>query len=261
MLRAISHWFRRRTARAAPRSAHPAMTGPVWCIIPAAGAGKRAGGAVPKQYRPLLGKPMLVRTMERLAAHPRIAGLVVPLADNDTHWPGYVMCGGKPVRTCSGGKERADSVLNALRVLRGTVSDEAFVLVHDAARPCVPLADVERLLRLGLAHDVGALLAAPIRDTVKRANADAEVVETVPRDGLWRALTPQLFRLGELADALATALADASTAKYVTDEASALEFLGRRPLLVEGSEDNIKVTAAEDFARVEKIMLGQGERP
>lgn len=261
MLRRLLGLFRTRPERVPDRNAPDPMTTAVWCIVPAAGAGRRVGGPVAKQYRSLLGKPMLLRTMERLAAHPRVAGLMVPLAPDDAQWPGLVMCAGKPVRTCSGGRERADSVLAGLRALRGKVEDDAFVLVHDAARPCVPLADVEKLLKLGLAHPVGGLLAVPVRDTVKRAAAGDEVAESVSRDGLWRALTPQVFRLGELADALSTALADPATAKYVTDEASALELLGRRPLLVEGSDDNLKVTTEADFRRAEQLMIAQGELP
>ena len=229
----------------------------LWCVVPAAGAGRRVGGSVPKQYRPLLGRPMLLRTMERLAAHPRIAGLVVALDANDRRWGGWVVCMGKPVKTCDGGRERADSVRAGLARLAAFERDDAWVLVHDAARPCVPPDDLERLVREGTRHPVGALLAAPVRDTVKRANDDASVRETVPRESLWRALTPQLFRLGELAAALDAAAAQQAA---LTDESSALERLGRAPLLVEGSDDNLKVTTADDFARAEAILHAQGVR-
>ena len=233
----------------------------VWCVVPAAGSGRRAGGGVPKQYRPLLGKPMLLRTMERLAQHPDVAGLVVALAERDRRWGGWVMCMGKPVRTCDGGRERADSVRAGLaRLAASGEPADAWVLVHDAARPCVPHADLDRLLREGTKHSVGALLAAPMRDTVKRADAAGAVAETVPRDALWRALTPQLFRLGELSRALDAALATPERAARLTDEASAFELQGKRPLLVEGSDDNLKVTSADDLVRAEAILLAQGER-
>ncbi len=236
------------------------MAKPIWCVVPAAGAGLRAGGAVPKQYRNVLGKPLILRTMERLAQHPRVAGLVVALAERDRRWGGYVMCMGKPVRTCNGGAVRADSVRAGLARLAQFERPDAWVLVHDAARPCLPHADLDRLLREGTKHAVGALLAARIRDTVKRADDGESVAETVPREKLWRALTPQLFRLGELASALDWARADPERAARVTDESSAFELLGKRPLLVEGSDDNLKVTTADDLVRAEAILITQGER-
>ena len=238
------------------RVTKPRRPNGVWCVVPAAGAGRRAGAGVPKQYRPLLGKPMLLRTMERLAQHPRIAGLVVVLDAHDRRWGGWVMCLGKPVRTCSGGRERADSVRAGLALVAELEPAEAWVLVHDAARPCVPHADIDRLLRDGMRHDVGALLAAPVRDTLKRAEPGGNVVGTIPRENLWRAMTPQLFRLGPLIEALDAAGRDAA----VTDESSAFELRGKKPLLVEGSEENLKLTAAGDFARAEAILLSQGER-
>lgn len=228
----------------------------VWCVVPAAGAGRRAGAGVPKQYRTLLGQPVLLRTMERLAQHPGIAGLVVVLDAHDRRWGGWATCHGKPVRTCSGGRERVDSVRAGLALVAEIEPAEAWVLVHDAARPCVPHADIDRLLRDGVRHDVGALLAAPVRDTLKRAGPDGNVSETIPRENLWRAMTPQMFRLGALIEALETAGRNAT----VTDESSAFELRGKKPLLVEGSEENLKITAAGDFARAEAILMSQGER-
>ncbi|HVF35132.1 MAG TPA: 2-C-methyl-D-erythritol 4-phosphate cytidylyltransferase [Candidatus Saccharimonadia bacterium] len=233
----------------------------IWCIVPAAGTGRRAGGGMPKQYRPLLGKPMLLRTMERLAQHPKIAGLIVVLDPYDRRWGGWVMCLGKPVRTCNGGRERVDSVRAGLALAAQFEPGDAWVLVHDAARPCVPHADIDRLLREGMRHGVGALLAARVHDTIKRAELSGNVAETVPRDNLWRALTPQLFRLGELTQALASVDADPALAGGITDESSAFEAAGRKPLLVEGSEDNLKVTSLADFARAEAVLRAQGERP
>ncbi len=220
---------------------------PLWCVVPAAGRGTRFGAAAPKQYAPLAGRPLLVCTLERLAASVHVAGFVVVLAADDRHWPGLVEVGGKPVRTATGADERSASVLAGLRALPDAVGADAFVLVHDAARPCVPLADVARLVERGAAAG-GALLAAPLRDTLKRAGADGRVVATEPRDARWRALTPQMFRRGELAAALEAAHA---AGVAVTDEAMAIERSGRRPLLVEGDECNIKVTVAADLALAE----------
>jgi 2-C-methyl-D-erythritol 4-phosphate cytidylyltransferase len=227
-----------------------AATEALWCVVPAAGRGARVGGEVPKQYLPIAGKPMLLHTLERLAAHPRIAGLMVVLEAGDARWPKWLMFNDKPVRTTTGGAERADSVLAGLRALGGQVVESHFVMVHDAARPCVRAADISRLIEQGVPAG-GALLAAPVRDTLKRADAQGRVAATESREARWRAQTPQLFRLGELVRALESARAGG---KGVTDEAMAMERAGYKPLLVEGSEDNIKVTTPADFALAEFIL-------
>jgi len=228
------------------------MTNPdtLWCVVPAAGRSTRVGGNVPKQYLPIAGKTLLLRTLERLAAHRGIAGLMVALAADDACWPGTTELSGKPVLNTIGGGERADSVLAGLRALRGRVSDSEFILVHDAARPCVALDDISRLIELGVPAG-GALLGAPVRDTLKRADTQARVLATEPRDSRWRALTPQLFRYGELVAALESARAAGITA---TDEAMAMERAGFHPLLVEGAESNIKVTTRADFALAEFLL-------
>jgi len=226
----------------------------LWCVVPAAGRSARVGGEIPKQYRPIGGKPMLMQTLTRLAMHPRIAGLMVVLAAKDTYWAGMGSLRGKPVRTATGGEERADSVLAGLRALREQVGDSQFVLVHDAARPCVRTDDISRLIELGVPAG-GALLAAPMHDTLKRAGSDNRVVVTEPRDARWRALTPQLFRYGELVAALEAAR---SAGMAITDEAMAMERAGNRPLLVEGSGDNIKVTTPPDFALAEFLLQKEG---
>lgn len=215
-----------------------------WCIVAAAGQGRRFGAEVPKQYADLAGRPLLLWTLDRLAASRRIAGLLVVLGAQDSWWPGIESVAGKPVLTATGGGERADSVLAGLLALPEAVGVDAFVLVHDAARPCVRERDIEALVSLG-APAGGALLAAPLRDTLKRANADARVAATEPREGCWRALTPQMFRRDELTRALKQA-SDAGIA--VSDESMAMELAGFSPLLVEGSDDNIKVTTPADLA-------------
>jgi len=230
----------------------PSTDAAFWCVVPAAGRSTRFGGGVPKQYLPLAGKPLLLHTLERLAAHPSIAGLMVALAADDPHWPGLASLHGKPVSTCIGGGERADSVLAGLCALDGKVERSAFVLVHDAARPCVREDDITRLIELGIAAG-GALLAAPLRDTLKRADADSRAVATEPREARWRALTPQLFPHGELVAALESARAAGIT---VTDEAMAMERAGFKPLLVEGAESNIKVTTPADMMLAE-FLLGR----
>jgi 2-C-methyl-D-erythritol 4-phosphate cytidylyltransferase len=227
---------------------------PVWCVVPAAGRSTRVGGDIPKQYLPIGGKPMLMLTLTRLAMHPLVAGIVIVLAERDNYWAGMERLRGKPVRTAIGGDERADSVLAGLHALQDNVDNSQFILVHDAARPCVRAHDISRLLELGVPAG-GGLLAAPVRDTLKRAGSDQRVTVTEPRELRWRALTPQLFRRGELIAALESAK---SAGIVVTDEAMAMERAGHRPLLVEGSEDNIKVTTAPDFAMAE-FLLGKTE--
>lgn len=224
----------------------------LWCVVPSAGRGTRVGGDRPKQYLPLAGRPLLLHTLERLAAHPRIAGLMVTLSADDGHWPGIDACAGKPVRTAVGGAERCHSVLAGLAALPASVGETDFVLVHDAARPCVRHADIDRLIERAGAQE-GGLLAAPLRDTLKRADACGRSVATEPRETRWRAFTPQMFRRGALTAALAAAL---QAGQCPTDEAMAMELAGARPLLVEGAEDNLKVTTAADFALAE-WLLGQ----
>lgn len=221
-----------------------------WCVVPAAGRGTRVGGDCPKQYLPLAGRPLILHTLERLAEHPRIAGLLVTLAIDDTRWQGLQTLGGKPIRTAVGGVERCDSVLAGLDALEGTVDPHAFVLVHDAARPCVRAADIDRLLDAATLHD-GGLLGAPLRDTLKRADAGGYSESTESRESRWRAFTPQLFRRGQLAAALRDAALEGIK---VSDEAMAMERAGFRPLLVEGAEDNLKVTTAADFALAEFLL-------
>lgn len=220
-----------------------------WVIIPAAGRGMRAGGAVPKQYQPLLGQPLIEHTLRTLASHPRITGLIVVLAADDAHWPGWEELEGKPVQTTIGGAERADSVLAGLLALPLDVTSDTAVMVHDAARPCVRHTDIDGLLAADKLN--GALLAVPLADTLKRADTHGCVEQTVPRADLWRALTPQLFRRGVLLDALRSA---AGEGVAVTDEAMAMERAGYRPQLVEGSADNLKVTTAADFALAEFLL-------
>lgn len=223
-------------------------------VVPAAGRGHRFGAVIPKQYAPLVGEPMLVRTLDRLLAHPKIAGAMVVLSADDPHWPGITELEGKPVFTCIGGEERADSVLSGLNALAGHVADGDWVLVHDAARPCVRHPSIDALLDQGCRHADGAILAAPARDTMKRGTAGGRIESTMPRQELWRALTPQLFRLGVLRDALSRALADPALKPTITDEASAIEAFGGHPLLVVGDDDNLKVTTLHDLALAEFIL-------
>ena len=222
-----------------------------WALVPAAGSGRRFGGEVPKQYLHAAGKPLIEHALDALLAHPRIDGAVVALAEGDPHWPGWTSLHGKPVVTCIGGGERADSVLAALRALPEAVDEDELVLVHDAARPNLRADDIDALIDAATACADGAILAAPVRDTLKRADADVRIAATEPRERLWRALTPQAFRRDLLLRALDAAQGEGVT---VTDEAMAVERLGLHPRLVEGREDNLKVTTPADLALVEFLL-------
>lgn len=230
-----------------------------WCVIPAAGRGARLGAALPKQYLALANQPLIAHTLQRLAALPQVRGLMVALAADDAHWKSRVapliahdaLCAGKPVLVATGGAERADSVLAALQALPHEVAADDFVLVHDAARPCMRGADVARLVERAGQQGDGGLLGAPLRDTLKRADGEGRSIATESRDARWRAFTPQMFRRGQLTQALVDAR-DAGVA--ITDEAMAMERAGFHPLLVEGAEDNIKITTPADLALAEFLL-------
>ena len=231
----------------------------IWAIIPAAGSGARMSSAVPKQYLPVRGKPVILHTLERICAHAHVRGVVVGIAMDDAHWPGVkneITRLAKFQGAYQGGARRAETVLNGLNALADRAKDMDWAMVHDAVRPCVRHADIDLLIRAVTENTEGGLLAVPISDTVKRTDNAGRVEETVPRDGLWRALTPQMFRVGALRTALREALASGIE---VTDEAAAMERVGIRPRVVAGQPDNIKVTVPGDIALAE-FFLAQQER-
>ena len=224
-----------------------------WCIVPAAGVGKRMGAPHPKQYLKLSDKTVCEHTLLRLFTLKSIDRVIVCLSAQDEWWPQLPISKDKRIDVVSGGKERCDSVLNGLSFLEGKASENDWVLVHDVARPCVRVTDVQALIEKTRDHSVGGLLAAPVRDTMKRASASGEVETTVCRDNLWHALTPQIFRFGVLLKALSDALQNNSN---ITDESSAIEWAGGSPLLVEGHSDNIKITHPDDL-QLAKLYLQQ----
>jgi len=225
-----------------------------WAVVPAAGQGSRFDAARPKQYSPLLDRPVLSWTLGGLLAEPRIDGIVVALAPGDTQWPSVPEFADPRVRRCVGGARREQSVASGLDALADAVDDTDWVLVHDAARPCLHRNDLDLLFDTLATDAVGGLLAVPASDTLKRADGEQRVGETVARDSLWRALTPQMFRYGLLRRALRLCL---ERDRPVTDEASAIESLGLRPRLVRGRADNIKVTNPEDAALAEAILRSE----
>jgi 2-C-methyl-D-erythritol 4-phosphate cytidylyltransferase len=236
-----------------------------WLVMPAAGVGRRFGTTRPKQYAMLQdGRTVIEWALAPFLADPNCAGAVVVLAADDPYWPEVgqrlVRSPGQTPRLihASGGAERSHTVRNGLAALNALAAADEWVLVHDAARPCLPASDLRRLLERVSSHPVGGLLATPAADTLKRASrgsdpaGDPEIEQTVDRSALWRALTPQMFRHGMLSDALDRALA---AGRLPTDEAQAIEWTGKRPVLVEGSARNIKITSADDLA-VATALLG-----
>jgi 2-C-methyl-D-erythritol 4-phosphate cytidylyltransferase len=222
-------------------TSHPA----IWCVVPAAGVGKRFGSAIPKQYLQLQGKTVCDHTLERLLQLDEIRRVMVCLSPEDEFFATLPVAQNPRITTTPGGAERCHSVLNGLRALQPDACDQDWVLVHDVARPCVRPQDIRRLLdQVTGSGAVGGILAHPVRDTMKRADPHHRIIETVCRNQLWHALTPQLFPLGILRAALEAALAAAA---LVTDEASAIELAGHQPLLVEGHPDNLKITHPQDL--------------
>lgn len=224
---------------------------PLWALVPAAGVGRRMGAEIPKQYLPLAGRCVIEHTLDVLLGHPRVTGVCVALQTQDPYWPTTAFAGHPRIVTAPGGRERVDSVRSALDAIASRSADDDWVMVHDAARPCLRPADVDRLIVRLRDDPVGGLLAIPVRDTMKRAGAGKRVDHTVDRTDLWHALTPQMFRIGVLRRALHAALADGID---VTDEASALEHIGLAPALVEGRSDNIKVTHPTDLPLAEFFL-------
>ncbi|MDW6018064.1 2-C-methyl-D-erythritol 4-phosphate cytidylyltransferase [Vibrio plantisponsor] len=216
-------------------------------VVPAAGVGSRMQADRPKQYLKLLGKTVLEHTVSKLLAHPKVSKVVVAVSEDDPYFSTLALANHPQVIRVNGGKERADSVLSALNyICKHEVSE--WVLVHDAARPCFTEQDVTRLIECAEIHSVGAILAAPVRDTMKRSDELQNIDHTVERSNLWHALTPQMFRTLPLREALIDGLASKAN---ITDEASAFERLNLSPALVNGRADNIKITQPEDLALAE----------
>lgn len=217
----------------------------VWAIVPAAGAGRRMEAGLPKQYLQLNGKTLLQHTLSRVLDYPGLSGVVVVVAPGDRRVNDVANAFKESrLEVVTGGVERCHSVLNGLHALAARAAEHDWIMVHDAARPCVSLRDLDRLFAAIRDEPAGGLLGMPVRDTMKRAGADSHVMETVDRERLWHALTPQVFRFQMLLEALEGAI---QAGVSVTDEAAAMERAGHRPLMVEGRADNIKVTRPEDL--------------
>jgi 2-C-methyl-D-erythritol 4-phosphate cytidylyltransferase len=223
-------------------------------LVPAAGGGSRIGRQTPKQYLSVGGHPLLYYALRRLAGHPQISQVFVVLAPGDTLFRmGCAAAFGAEVQPLyCGGETRAASVYNGLLAARDALGGDDWVLVHDAARPCVSAAAIDRLIAEVGDDDVGGLLAVPLADTLKRADGESRVLSTERREALWQAQTPQMFRYGFLVEALRRCDPNA-----VTDEAGAMEHIGLRPKLVMGEPRNLKVTYPEDLEMAALLLEAQ----
>jgi 2-C-methyl-D-erythritol 4-phosphate cytidylyltransferase len=229
------------------------MTHSIWAIVPAAGIGKRMQSDMPKQYLALNGRPVLEYALNTLLQNENISGLIIALQEGDEYWSQIKIDSHKPVLRAKGGKERADSVLNAIETLyQFEQFDESdWVMVHDAVRPCLRQQDINKLVVEVGENQNGGLLALPVRDTMKRQknnSAPAAVASTIDREDLWHALTPQYFPVLTLKKALEHAFEHAEQGKLsITDESSSMELVGYSPQLIHGAEDNIKITRPDDL--------------
>ncbi len=226
-----------------------------WAVVPAAGVGKRMNADRPKQYLELAGKTVIEHTLLRLLSAEVFTAVAVAISEEDPYWPDLDVSAHKKIITAAGGKERADSVLSALKAIRTVASDDDWVLVHDAARPCITTIDIHHLIDSLKTDEIGGILALSSHDTLKSVQGDNVIVGTLDRSHIWRALTPQMFRYGLLKNALEAAEGNVA----ITDEASALELQGMQPKIVEGRPDNIKITRPEDLALAQFYMEHQND--
>lgn len=209
---------------------------------------------IPKQYLKINELSILEHTVSRFIRLADINGVVVVISKDDRNWIGIDLSRHKKIMTTTGGKERYHSVLNGLRSLGNVAVDSDWALVHDAARPCVRIEDIQKLIEELSDHQAGGLLGIPVRDTMKRTDKKNEIIETVSRDGLWHALTPQMFRIGDLRQAIEKAVAENLD---ITDEAQAMELVGFKPKFVCGHPDNIKITNMNDLLLAELFLEQQ----
>ena len=230
-----------------------------WAIIPAAGVGRRmqtdlTPATIPKQYLQLNGRTITEHTLHRVSQLSCLSGIVLVVGKQDNWWQALNIELQPEFMTAEGGAERANSVLNGLLSLHAHAAAEDWVLVHDVVRPCVALQDMEKLISRFTDDAVGGILAAPVRETLKRVNADFSIAATVPREHYWLAATPQMFRYGLLRNALERALAEDL---LITDESHAMEYAGHAVKVLQGSSENIKITQAEDIFLAEQIINKQ----
>jgi 2-C-methyl-D-erythritol 4-phosphate cytidylyltransferase len=227
---------------------------PVWAIVPASGVGTRMQSPVPKQYLQLCGKSILEHTLDRLLSFKPTRGVILVLRQGDQAWEALNYQSQKPLIIASGGKERQDSVYNGLLKLLEIEPGDPYVMIHDAVRPLVSHQELQKLMESAIQNTAGAILGVPVTDTLKRQSENSRILETVARDGLWRAFTPQLFRSSLLLEAYNNVR---EKNLPITDDAASVEALGMNPSLVESSVQNIKITNRQDLELASQILMRQ----
>ncbi|MFK7794414.1 MAG: 2-C-methyl-D-erythritol 4-phosphate cytidylyltransferase [Gammaproteobacteria bacterium] len=229
-----------------------------WAVIPAAGIGERVSSTIPKQYLQIAGKTILQHAITPFVGNSHIAGITVALHPEDTHFSTLDMtiAARDKLHTVIGGATRAQSVLNALNSFEAQLDKDDFVLVHDAARPCLTNNDLDLLIDACLAHEVGGIIGSRVVDTIKYVENN-NIVDTLDRENIWRAYTPQMFRFGILKSAIQKAF---ENNVCITDEASAIEYIGYQPCMVDGDARNIKVTTEQDISLAEMFLQEETNR-
>ena len=228
--------------------------GPLWAIVPASGLGRRMQSPIPKQYLQLCGKSILEHTLDRLLSFKHTRGVILVLRQGDQDWEALNYRSKKSLIIATGGEERQDSVFNGLLKLFEIEPDAPYVMIHDAVRPLVLHQDLVKLMEAARQNSAGAILGVPVNDTLKRQNGDTGISETIARDGLWRAFTPQLFRASLLLEAYNNVRAKKL---QITDDAASVEALGMSPSLVESNVQNIKITNMQDLKLASQILMQQ----
>jgi len=233
------------------------MRARIWAVIPAGGVGSRMHRTTPKQYLMLGGMSVIEHTLARLSQLDSVARIMLGVSKFDSHWSRLNYHHVKLAGVVEAGAERVDTVENCLQQIIAQGGEQDWALVHDAARPCVRAGDIQTLIDCVIETRQGAILAVPLSDTIKRGSATsgvASIEQTVPRENLWRAMTPQMFKVGALLSAIQYAR---KAGVELTDEASAMEATGGAPLLIPCAPDNIKITLPQDIAMAETILLAQ----
>ena len=224
-----------------------------WLVVPAAGIGSRMGGDIPKQYVSVNGKTIIEHTLDNFIDRKEIENICISISESDNHWPTLPISKNKKIITTIGGNERYESVYNGLCALQDKANDEDWVLVHDAVRPCLKKSTIDRLITDIRSHDVGGILALPCFETMKRVNNNQQVEETINREIIWRAQTPQAFKYKKLLLSIEKAINENI---LITDEAMAMELSNYKPIVIMGDEKNIKITHKDDLKHLE-LFLGE----
>ena len=222
-----------------------------WEVIPAAGIGKRMGSDIPKQYVSVRGKTVIEHTIDNFISRKEIQNICISISESDNYWSTLPISKNKKIITTVGGNERYESVYNGLRALQDKANDDDWVLVHDAVRPCLKKSIIDRLITDISSHDVGGILALPCFETMKRVNNSNEVEETINRETIWRAQTPQVFKYQKLLLAIEKVINENI---FITDEAMAMELSNHKPIVILGDENNIKITHKTDLKYLELFL-------